>query len=283
MKIIIFGAGQAGVMTARWLPAGQELIGFADNSSEKQGQMMFGVPVFSLEQSLEKQPDRIWIAVINCEAAQEIENQIRDSGFAGEVIRLQTFRQLQDIRLASLRLLAEEIKSRNISGEIAELGVSRGAFAAEMNRLLPDRKLYLFDTFRGFDRRDIEIEKNVGNQFAREGAFSDTNIDVVRAGLPYPRQAVFCPGYFPESLSELACKLPPMALVSLDPDLYAPAYEGLKIFYPLLSSGGKILIHDYNSLQFPGVRKAVDEFCEEQSIYVIPLMDLHGSAVIVKP
>lgn len=78
-------------------------------------------------------------------------------------------------------------------------------------------------------------------------------------------------------------ELPGFAFVSLDPDLYVPVYEGLRTFYPLLNSGGMILIHDYNSMQFPGVKKAVERFCEEQKIYIVPLMDLHGSAVIIKP
>lgn len=282
MKVAVFGAGQAGAMVARWLPAEQELICFIDNNQKKQGQDVLGIPVYSLECAVELCPDKIWIAVLNREAASEIARQIEGSGFAGEITLLQTFRERQDIRLATLRLLVEEIKRRGIPGETAELGVFQGAFAAEINRLVPEKKLYLFDTFCGFDRRDIEIEQEVGNAFAKEGAFSDTSIDMVKARLPYPKQAVFCPGYFPESLENLEIELPEFSLVSLDSDLYEPTYEGLKRFYPRLARGGVLLIHDYNSLQFPGVKKAVERFCEEQKIFVVPLMDLHGSAVIVK-
>lgn len=270
-------------MAARWLPAEQELVGFIDNNAQKQGQFFLRVPVYSLKQALKLGLDKIWIAVLNREAATEIALQIEESGFAGEVVKLQQFRGNQDIRLASLRLIAEELKKWNVPGEVAELGVFQGMFAAEINRLLPEKRLYLFDTFYGFDDRDIEIEKRVGNRYAKAGDFSDTGIDVVKVRLMYPEQAVFCPGYFPESLTAIAEELPRFAFVSLDPDLYEPVYEGLRIFYPLLSSGGMILVHDYNSMQFPGVKKAVEKFREEQKISVVPLMDLHGSAVIVKP
>lgn len=288
-KVGIFGAGQAGLMVKRWLPAGCEVICFIDNNEKKQGTRLNDMPVVSLEQAIECGVDCIWIAVLNKEAAKEIELQVRHSLFMGKIIRISDFKERQDIRLASLRLLAEEIHKRNISGEMAELGVYKGELACEMNGLFPDKKLYLFDTFTGFDPKDIAAEESLmlqndfmeyqGNVGKRD--FSDTSMELVRSRLPYPKQAVFCPGYFPESLKQIE-ELPPLALVSLDPDLYEPVYQGLKVFYPKLVSGGAILIHDYNSIQFPGVKMAVERYCKEEKLFVVPFMDLHGSAVLLK-
>ena len=78
------------------------------------------------------------------------------------------------------------------------------------------------------------------------------------------------------------CDLPPLALVSLDPDLYEPTLAGLCAFWPKLVPGGMILIHDYNSAQFEGAGKAVRSFCQERQLTVLPLADLHGSAVLLK-
>jgi O-methyltransferase len=50
----------------------------------------------------------------------------------------------------------------------------------------------------------------------------------------------------------------------------------------MLSDGGMILINDCDSLQFPGVSRAVGEFCRDRGLYVIPLNDLHGSAILLK-
>lgn len=279
MKIGIFGAGQAGVMVSRWVPSCDSVLCFIDNNEKKQGQVVAGLPVCSLSEALARNLDVIWVAVLNKEASAQILQQIREDGFTGELIDIQEYRRKQDIRAAALRLVAEEIKARNIEGEMAELGVFQGAFAEEMNRLLPEKDLYLFDTFCGFDERDVEIEKKFGSRNAKQGLFSDTSVSLVRDRLPHPEKVTFCVGYFPDSLPP---RLPKMALVSLDPDLYEPVYQGLKVFYPLLVSGGIILIHDYNSMQFPGVQKAVRKFCEEEKVYVVPLMDLHGSAVLIK-
>lgn len=163
---------------------------------------------------------------------------------------------------------------------MAELGVYQGAFAAELNRLFPDRTLYLFDTFTGFSKEDVEVEKTL-TSFTRASAgdFSDTSIERVRARLPYPDRAVFCQGYFPDTLPE---DLPPLAFVSLDPDLYEPTLNGLRAFWPKLVPQGAILVHDYNSAQFEGAGKAVRTFCKENDLMVLPLTDLHGSAVLLK-
>src|SRR6266540_1215034 len=63
------------------------------------------------------------------------------------------------IRLSTLELISFEIKKRNLKGNVAELGVYKGKFAKHINKFFPERKLYLFDTFEGFDNRDITSEK----------------------------------------------------------------------------------------------------------------------------
>ena len=282
MRVGIFGAGQAGVMAAVWLPANQQLVCYIDNKIEKQGQIISGVPVCSLLDALGKQLDLIWIAVLNQEARATIKEQLAECGYSGKILDIQTYRETQDIRLSALRLIVDEIKRRQVAGDMAELGVYQGAFAAEMNRLMPEKKLYLFDTFEGFHRQDIVIEENRGYLNAGVRDFSDTSIELVRKRLPHPEQAVFCQGHFPESLEHLSGEVSKLAFVSLDSDLYEPTYQGLQVFYPKLRSGGMILIHDYNSMQFPGVKEAVVRFCEEQRVYVMPLMDLHGSAVLIR-
>lgn len=281
-RVGIFGAGQAGIMIAKWIPSNQEVCCFMDNNEKKQGTTMEEISVLSLKDALAMDLDVIWLAVLNKEARAQITEQIRNAGFDGEIINIEQMKERMDIRLSAIRLLAGEIKKRNVPGEMAELGVFQGELAKEMNRLLPDKKLYLFDTFEGFHENDIVIEQEKGSKRANVGDFSNTSMELVRGKLPHPEQAVFCKGYFPESLEQLDEELPRLALVSLDPDLYEPVYQGLTVFYPRLSVGGAIVIHDYNSVQFPGVKKAVEQYCEENNLFVVPLMDLHGSAVLLK-
>ena len=182
------------------------------------------------------------------------------------------------IRLATLELVSQEINKKNLKGNIAELGVYKGKFARYINQYFPDRLLYLFDTFEGFDKRDVisetQKEFSTGDQ-----DFSDTSVDAVLKLMPFPQKCKPIKGFFPESAKELDDHF---VFVSLDADLYEPIYNGLKFFYPKLIAGGYIFIHDFNNDSYKGSRKAVEQFCGEQKINFLPLPDLGGSAIIIK-
>ena len=51
---------------------------------------------------------------------------------------------------------ATRVTVEGIAGSIAELGVYKGTTAKLLHELLPGRTLWLFDTFTGFDARDLE-------------------------------------------------------------------------------------------------------------------------------
>lgn len=280
IRAAVFGAGQAGRMAAKWLPSWQQLICYIDNDPSKQAEPFDGVPVLPVRKALAAKPDLIWIAVLNRDSAKTIEAQLRSAGYGGRIQRAVDYRDAQDLRLASIRLIAGEIRRRSVPGAIAELGVFRGKLAAEMNRLFPDREILLFDTFEGFDAEDLEKEAESGKK-AWHPDFSETSEELVRQRLPYPEKAVFIKGRFPDSL-RAADEDRRYALVSLDPDLYEPTLRGLEYFYPRLSRGGAVVIHDYNSLQFPGVMAAAREYCDRNGLMPVPLGDLHGTAVLVR-
>lgn len=278
-KVVIWGTGQGGQMIRNLLRSDMEVVAYCDNNIKLHGTMVDGIPVIDAHQLLQKNPDCIYIAILNKEACLQVKAQIEMLGINCKIIIITEFREQFDIRLATLKLIAKEVNERNINGAVAELGVYQGEFAAEINRLFPDRKIYLFDTFEGFDERDIQIEKENQFSYAETGKFNNTSINIVHSRLPYQNQAVFKKGYFPDTTLGLKLKF---ALVSLDADLYQPLYEGLKFFYPRMNSGGYIIIHDYNNTQFTGSKRAVKQFCEENHVFVAPLCDLHGTAIIIK-
>lgn len=182
------------------------------------------------------------------------------------------------IRLATLELVSYEISKRNLQGSVAELGVYKGKFARYINQYFPDRSLYLFDTFEGFDKRDLKSEKE--NEFSTgDQDFSDTSIESVLKLMPHPKKCIPIKGFFPESAKSLNDIF---VFVSIDADLYEPIYNGLVFFYPRLVTGGYIFIHDFNNDNYKGSRKAVEQFCKEQSINCLPLPDSGGSAIIIK-
>lgn len=54
-------------------------------------------------------------------------------------------------RYRAVELVAEEIYRNSVNGNIVEAGVAQGDFAKILNKCFYDRKLYLYDTFEGFD------------------------------------------------------------------------------------------------------------------------------------
>jgi O-methyltransferase len=182
------------------------------------------------------------------------------------------------IRISTLELVAQEIYERKVEGSVAEVGVYKGQFAKYLNKVFPDRTLYLFDTFEGFDAKDIAIEKqnnfSTGNQ-----DFGNTSINEVMGKMSFPEKCIIKKGWFPESLQgqeDTYC------FVSLDADLYKPVYDGLEHFYPRLNKGGYIFVHDYNNSGYEGAKRAVREFCDKYGLSFVPMTDTWGSAVITK-
>ncbi len=184
------------------------------------------------------------------------------------------------VRISTLELISREIKERNVVGEVAELGVYKGDFSKLISELFPDRKLYLFDTFEGFVQEDVEVEKREGFSKVEVGGFENKNIDLVISKIRNKDNIIVKKGYFPESVTGMKDEV--FSFVSIDVDLYKPTYEGLNFFYNRLSKGGYILIHDYNHPSYPGVKKAVIDFCTETGVSYVPLTDCFGSVIIVK-
>ena len=278
--VIIWGAGQGGRMIANLLHADIAIRAYCDSDERKWGGTVDGVPVIPPEAVAALAPDAVFISMLNKDACAEVRARLESMGVQARIVTAPELRQTFDLRLAALKMMAVEVRERRVPGAVAELGVYRGALAAELNRLFPERSLYLFDTFSGFDPRDVAVEGEGGFSRAAVGDFADTSVDAVRERLPFPDRAVFRVGYFPETARGLD---ETFAVVSLDADLYKPILDGLHWFYPRMSRGGYIVIHDYNNARFTGVRQAVREFCEEHGVFVVPLSDLHGTGIIVKP
>ena len=71
------------------------------------------------------------------------------------------------------------------------------------------------------------------------------------------------------------------ALVHIDADLYLPTIEALKFFYPKVSAGGVLIIHDYNHT-WEGIKQALDEFLPTIPESLIEIIDWQGSVMIIK-
>ena len=176
------------------------------------------------------------------------------------------------VRLKTLEALCRELDG--LPGAIAELGVYRGGFARCLNALLPERTLYLFDTFAGFSEAET-----VGFGKGFVSAHRNAAAERVLAQLPHPERAVIRQGLFPATAEGLEERF---ALVSLDVDLEESTLQGLRWFLPRMNPGGYMLLHDYNSPRLPGVRAAVRRWeAECGRLHAVPLCDVNGTLVIV--
>ena len=176
------------------------------------------------------------------------------------------------VRLKTLEAICRRLEQ--VPGAAAELGVNRGGFARWINELLPDRTLYLFDTFTGFD----PVESRDCGEGFRE-AHRNTGVETVLNALPHPERAAFRQGLFPGTASGLERER--FALVSLDADLEESTLAGLRFFVPRMNEGGYILLHDYNNPKLAGVRRALERFESENGrLPAVPLCDVNGTLVI---
>lgn len=187
-------------------------------------------------------------------------------------------------RYATFQLLADEIKKKKIKGAVAELGVFQGKFARCINSEFPDRDFWMFDTFEGFPDNDISVDIQNGYTSQKRldvGKFAETSVDFVMSLMPYSAKCIVRKGCFPDTIPKEDIQY---AFVSIDCDLYKPMLEGLRYFYPRLSSGGYMMIHDYtHDDHFIGVKKAVEEFENEaERMIKVPISDKGGTLVIGK-
>jgi len=178
-----------------------------------------------------------------------------------------------------------EAANRLPPGDYIELGSHRGFSLRVIHRFMdPARTLYSFDTFEGFDERDISVERTSYATAWTAGSFAPTSVERVAhyVGDGYwPNNLKIVKGWFPDSFKGLDDVR--WRFVHIDFDLYQPIKTALETLWEPLLPGGVVMVHDYGCYGFPGARKAVDEFCEAIGQLPIELADRWSTAVLRKP
>lgn len=177
------------------------------------------------------------------------------------------------VRFGTLLLALRDIQTELIPGSLAECGVAQGTTSRFIHNALPDRRLYLFDTFSGFDQRDSDA--------AGDTRFKDTSVARVLRTIGDDHNIIVRQGYFPETTRGLENES--FAFVMIDFDKYDPTLAALEFFYPRLSRGGYLFIHDYNSTESGrACFKALTTFLSDKSEKPIGIPDSWGTAVLRK-
>ncbi|HEV3410008.1 MAG TPA: TylF/MycF/NovP-related O-methyltransferase [Chthoniobacterales bacterium] len=141
---------------------------------------------------------------------------------------------------------------------------------------------HIFDSFEGLSEptaKDALPAQTIANLQAAFGTVAGgfrARLEDVRAALSDFPEITFHPGWLPASLEGL-----PEArykFVHIDVDLYEPTLGAVAYFYPRLVPGGLIICDDYGSLQFPGARRAFDEYC---STHNLPLLTISTAQAVL--
>ncbi len=147
----------------------------------------------------------------------------------------------------------------HLPGDVAEVGVFRGGSANIIAAALPDKTLYLFDTFAGHPADETLSGGHKQGEFA-------TSLDDVRDFLmrshpkrfePTSNGVCFAEGVFPDSAKAVCSSDQCFCFIHLDADLYQSTKDALDFFWPRLVEGGAIVLDDWGMPDCPGVIKAV--------------------------
>lgn len=259
-RTIIFGAGNLGGVLSAELSKDHEIVGFIDNNKSLHGKMVANYPVLGGTEKI-KELDYDEIVIASTMRFDDIKNSLAQAGIGTDKLNHEIQNRLLvevQARNNFLRDFAKEHGAESKEASVAEGGVFQGMFASEINRNFSDRKLYLFDSFKGFDARDVHLEKKSGYSDVKSGYYNETSEGIVMNKMPFPEHVQIKKGYFPDTLEGMEGER--FLFVNLDFDLYLPTYEGLKYFYPRMVENGMILIHDYYTEFYHGVKKAVSDF-----------------------
>jgi hypothetical protein len=200
-----------------------------------------------------------------------------------------------DEKLFALVVAVRYVVDHGIRGDIVECGVWRGGSMQAIARVLAargviDRELHLFDTFEGMPPPTAQDVRQGGPPAAELLAtraktakvWAVADLEDVRAGMaqvPYPANRIhYHRGLVEETIPGGAPAR--IALLRLDTDWYASTKHELEHLYDRVSSGGVVIIDDYD--YWEGSRKAVDEFVARTRARLL-LAPMGSGRIAIKP
>ena len=288
-KILIWGYGESGREVADGLKRiGKNIVAIVD---KKQNIIDKENGIYPVEDGLKLDFDQVIIAIGTKDCKEEITMLLEQHEIKCNVVNIMYepdyYELLEYSRHNYLKQFAKNAKANGLIGSVAECGVNNGEFAKYINMYFPHSKCYLFDTFEGFTKEDIDVELELGNDnfngsvYAKEGVFAQASEENVIKKMKYPENIIIKKGHFPESANDVEDTF---LYVNLDMDLYQPELEGLKFFWDKMVSGGLVMLHDYIHPELPGVKKAVDDFIAMTGNNIkVQVIDGDCSCAIIKP
>lgn len=199
---------------------------------------------------------------------------LADPAFNALYDRVRSNTLVDRTRCHALYQLLAQLES--VPGQMLEVGTWRGGTAGIIASQLPDRTLYVADTFTG-------VVKSSPWEHYQDGAHSDTSVESVQAFLTQDlelRNVVILQGVFPDE-SGGAVEDTDFCFVHIDVDVFESARDVFLFAWERLSANGVVVFDDYGFRSAcPGVTKLVDSFRNHPDKLVLD--NLNGHAYVIK-
>lgn len=200
------------------------------------------------------------------------------------ITKVQNYTMTSVERQVSLINATRYIVKNKILGDFVECGVWRGGSMMAAAYILKglgavDRNLYLYDTFEGMAEptsKDIDYSNINASRLLAESRKEDPSFIWCYSSLDEVKNNIESTGYSPDKIHLIKGKVEEtipeyipkkIALLRLDTDWYESTRHELEHLFPLLVSGGVLIIDDYG--HWKGCQQATDEYIHKNNIPIL--------------
>ena len=158
----------------------------------------------------------------------------------------------------------EHTLDTKIPGDIAEFGCYVGTTSLLIRRLLDEkeqsagRAFHVYDSFEGLPAKTKPDQSAVGADFKAGKLYASKRQLLQQFRAAGLRPPIAHKGWFEQlTARDIPEKL---AFVFLDGDFYTSILSSLKLVWPRMQKGSKILVDDFKRETLPGVEQALNDF-----------------------
>ena len=187
-------------------------------------------------------------------------------------------------RLDNIQSCIEDVLSNDVPGDFVECGVWRGGssiFARAVFKAhgAKDRRVWLANSFEGMPK--LTSQQDLVDPDLSDREYITVSLDQVKENFRkfdlLDDDVRFIKGWFVDALPK--APIDRIGILRLDGDYYSSTMDALTNLYDKVSSGGYVIIDDYNNFQ--GCKNAVSEFRHERKIDA-PLIPIDRQSVYWK-
>jgi hypothetical protein len=178
-----------------------------------------------------------------------------------------------------------------IEGDIVECGVFKGSSLSRFSMYrkihnIENKKIVGFDSFGSFPDTEYEKDKPLREKFISESGsegISKEQLHEVLLNKECDSNISLIEGNIVDTVPKFVLNNPKykISFLSIDVDIYEPTVTILEYLFPLVTSGGTIILDDYHV--FPGETSAVDEYFKDSSIVIEKPLFANSPFYIIKP